>query len=121
MNLVPAPAFRLIDRPDNGKIPVREWCVRCWPCREHGKATLEILSRRDASDELTLLATTAKPTREETFTHIFTSCSCVALLLLFTILSYADIQSSQAQSNEIFTFFPHRAASGLVFLFSRAV
>jgi hypothetical protein len=33
----------------------------------------------------------------------------------------AEVQSSQAQSNMIFTFFPHRALSDLVFQCSRAV
>src|SRR6266446_4695323 len=28
IKLVPAPAFWLIDLPDNGKIPVRQWCMR---------------------------------------------------------------------------------------------
>ena len=61
MKLVPAPAFWLIDLPDNGKIPVREWYMRCWPCRNDGKATLEILSRRESSARVARLSTTAKP------------------------------------------------------------
>src|SRR6266581_858543 len=54
LKLVPAPAFWLIDFPDNGKIPVRQWCMRCWSCRKDGEAALEILSRRESSAEFTL-------------------------------------------------------------------
>ncbi len=37
---------------------------------------------------------------------MMSSCSFVAFLLLFIILSCADVQSCQAQSKMIFTFFP---------------
>src|SRR6266571_6792836 len=98
MKFVPGPALRLIDLPHNGEIPGRERGMRRRPCREHGKAALEILSRWDSAALVTFLATTAEPPREETFTHVFTSCSFVAFLMMFLIISYVFGKVSQDQA-----------------------
>src|SRR2546430_1586391 len=75
LNLHPVPALGLIDLPYNGKSPVRERCMRRRPRRKHGEAALQILSRRESSALVTGLAAAAKPARDESFTHMITSCS----------------------------------------------
>src|SRR5436305_12412196 len=91
-------AFGLIDLSYDGEIPGRERGVGRRAGREHGEAALQILAWRDAFALVARLLAAAKPARDESFTHVLTSCSCVALLLLFTILLYADVQSSLLQS-----------------------
>ena len=87
-----------IDLSYDGEIPGRERGVGRRAGREHREAALQILDWRDASALVARLLAAAKPARDESFTHVLTSCSCVALLLLFTILLYADVQSSLLQS-----------------------
>src|SRR6266487_839488 len=70
----------------------------CWFVSQCHQTLCGRFDQRGGAALVTLLATTAEPARDEAFTHVLTSCSFVALLLLFVILSCADVQSCQVQS-----------------------
>src|SRR5258708_2041035 len=65
----------MTDFPCNGEIPGREWRMRRRPCRKHRKTTLQILSWRESATRIARLSASAKPARDESFTHRLTSCS----------------------------------------------
>src|SRR5207253_10791617 len=93
---LPGPPLGLFHVPYNREIPPFQGRVRGWARRKHRETALKILSRRKPPGNVILVATASEGPRDESFTHVLTSCSFVALLMLFLIISCAFVSGSKA-------------------------